>query len=60
MRIWVNSNQRSVQHKFDLKSQVWLHETKFTHYFIMPVLKSQNSIPQMKEFLVCKNAFLIQ
>ena len=50
MCIWVNSTQRSVQHEFDLKSQVWLHETKFTHHFITSILKSQNSIPQMKEF----------
>ena len=48
-----------MQHEFDLKSQVWLHETKSKHHFITSSLKWQNSVPQIQEFLICGNALFI-
>ena len=34
-----NSKFKGLQHEFDLKSQVWLHETKCKHHFITSSLK---------------------
>ena len=50
-------NQTSAQHEFNLKSQV--HDTKFIYKFITSILRSQNSVAQIQDFLACKNVLLI-
>ena len=50
-------NQTSAQHEFNLKSQV--HDAKFIYNFITSILRSQNSVAQIQDFLACKNVLLI-
>ena len=49
-------NQTSAQHEFNLKSQV--HDTKFIYNFITSILRSQNSVAQIQDFLACKKRFV--
>ena len=42
-------NQTSAQHEFNLKSQV--HDAKFIYNFITSILRSQNSVAQIQDFL---------
>ena len=51
----------SLQHKFDLKSQVSIttNHKKFNFHLFTSILKLQNSVPQIQVFLVGTNILLI-
>lgn len=44
-------------HKFDFRPK--LHDMKFIYYLITSILKLQNSVAQIQDFLACKNVLLI-
>lgn len=42
--------------RYDLRSE--LRNKKFSYHFITPILKSQNSVAQIQNLLVCTNIYL--
>ena len=57
-------NRTSTLREFDLKSQAQFHPkiapTQYNNHFIKFILKLQNPVAQIKDFLVCTNILLIQ
>ena len=42
--------------RYDLRSE--LRNKEFSYHFITPILKSQNSVAQIQNLLVCTNIYL--
>ena len=56
----ISKSCESAHHKFDFELTQKLQDTKFNYHFITSILRLQNSVAQIQDFLVFINVLLIQ